>query len=197
MDTQPQRRPGGRTAEISNRINNAVLEILAEEGVEACTFATVAAHARIERSTLYRRYSDRWAMMIDAVIEKTGVDLVPDDSGNFAEDLRSVLLRLVEILETKLGVAIFAALGALHSTSDVARTYFDERMKQLQPMFDRAVDRGELRDDIDPEEVFTFASGAVWFRRFVASRPVTSDFIDRVTDSVCTVYECGSADAAL
>jgi AcrR family transcriptional regulator len=64
-----QKRPGGRTAEVTRRINEAILELLAEGGLEACTFQNVAARAGVERSTLYRRNPDRWPTIVDAIIE--------------------------------------------------------------------------------------------------------------------------------
>ncbi len=64
-----QKRPGGRTAEVTRRINEALLELLAEGGLEACTFQNVAHRAGVERSTLYRRTPDRWPTIIDAIIE--------------------------------------------------------------------------------------------------------------------------------
>ena len=64
-----QRRPGGRTADVTRRIHEAVLELLVEGGIDACTFQNVASRAGVERSTLYRRNPDRWPLIIDAIID--------------------------------------------------------------------------------------------------------------------------------
>ena len=49
LDQPPrQKRPGGRTAEVTRRIYDAVLELLAEGGMDACTFQNVAARAGVE-----------------------------------------------------------------------------------------------------------------------------------------------------
>src|SRR3954471_15049126 len=92
----PTRRPGGRTAEVTDRINDAVLVLIVERGLEACTFAAVAERAGVERSTLYRRYTDQWAMMIDAFMARAGDEVMPDPSGSLRGDLKSVLRRLAE-----------------------------------------------------------------------------------------------------
>ena len=76
------RRPGGRTAKVSRRINDAVLKLLVEGGIEACTFAAVAERAAVERSTLYRRYEDRWAMMIDAILDYSADEASPVSLGS-------------------------------------------------------------------------------------------------------------------
>ena len=54
------------------------MELLAEGGIEACTFQNVAARAGIERSTLYRRNPDRWPTIVSAII-----DLAERETGSF------------------------------------------------------------------------------------------------------------------
>jgi AcrR family transcriptional regulator len=186
----PTRRPGGRTAEVTDRINQAVLELIIEAGSEACTFAAVADRAEVERSTLYRRYTDQWAMMIDAFMARAADGVMPDLTGSLRENLKSVLRRLVEQLETPLGPALVATAAGLraHSGQDYSRAYFDRRMRQLEPMFEAAIERNELAADADREELFSMLAGPVYFRMFIAARPVEPQWIDRLVDTVCTIF---------
>src|SRR5215213_382983 len=105
------KRPGGRTANVTARIHKAVIELLVEGGVQACTFSAVAQRAGVERSTLYRRFPDRWDAIIDAWMARAAADVMPDLGSGFVENLRSVLRRLVNVLESPLGPALlhFAA----------------------------------------------------------------------------------------
>ena len=71
MSTEPltnalQQRPGGRSADITRRIHDVVLALIQSGGAYRCNFQTVARRAKVERSTLYRRYPSRWAMMSEA-----------------------------------------------------------------------------------------------------------------------------------
>jgi AcrR family transcriptional regulator len=59
-ETGVSRRPGGRTADVTNRVHEAIIELLVEDGVQACTFSAVAERAGMELSTIYRRFPDRW-----------------------------------------------------------------------------------------------------------------------------------------
>ncbi len=191
------KRPGGRTADVTARIHKAIIEVIIEDGVAACTFSAVAKHAKIERSTLYRRFPDRWDAIIDAVIDRAAADVMPDLTGSFPDDLRSVLRKLVETLESPLGPAILAIAAELRagSGSDYSRAFFDQRMAQLAPMFDAAVERGELAPDVDREALFTVAAGAIYFRTFIAARGVDDDFIDMIVGLVCWQY-CSPSTAA-
>jgi AcrR family transcriptional regulator len=186
----PGSRPGGRTAEVTARVNKAVLDLIIEGGAKSCSYARVAKRSGIDRSTLYRRYPDRWEMMIDAFMARAGADIVPDLKGSFAADLKLVLTRLVEILESPIGPALLSLAGEMRAAhaGDYSRAYFDRRIVQLDPMFDAAIERGELPAAIDREELFTFAAGAVYFRLFIAARPVDDAWLDALVEKVCWLY---------
>lgn len=193
------RRPGGRTAEVTQRIRSAVLSLLIEGGFEHCTMKNVAERAGIERSTLYRRYPDRWGAIVDTVIDHIQQDTPPTTTGTFASDLKTVLMSLAEAMATPLGPAIVAAAGALHSEdrAAAARVFFERRMEQLAPMFDAAVERGELPARIDREELFVFATGSMWFSKFIASRPIDEASVDRIVEAVCALYYTPAARATI
>lgn len=193
----PTRRPGGRTADVTQRLRAAVMTLLLEGGVEACTTSNIAERAGIDRSTLYRRYPDRWGAIIDTVIDRVEKDTVVVDTGSFAGDLKAVLSTLADLIATPMGPAIVTAAGTLHSEGRVAaaRVFFERRMDQLEPMFDAAVRRGELAADVDREELFTFAVGTIWFSKFIASRIVGDREIDRIVAAVCAVYCLEAAQA--
>ena len=183
------RRPGGRTAEVTQLIHDAILDLLIEGGVQACTFSAVAERAGIERSTLYRRFPDRWEAIIDALMAFAAKDVMPDLGGSFAHDLGSILRKLRDAIESPLGPAVLAVGIELQSGSgDYPRAYFDRRMAQLEPMFDAAIARGELAPDVDREALFTFAAGPIYFRKFIAARSIDDTFIDHIVDNVCRLY---------
>jgi len=183
-------RPGGRTADVTARINHAAVELLIEGGSVACSYANVARRSGVDRSTLYRRYPDRWEMMIDAFMARAAADVMPDFTGHFRSDLKSVLTRLRDTLQGPLGPPLMTLAGELRAAhaGDYSRAYFDRRMAQLDPMFEAAIARGELPADADREEIFTFAAGAVYFRLFIAARAIDDGWIDALVEKVCWLY---------
>ena len=194
-----KRRPGGRTADVTERVHQAITELIIEGGFEACTFSAVAERAGIERSTLYRRFPDRWDAIIDTWMERARMDVMPDLGANFAADLTSVLRKLTEILESRLGPALLRVAVELRARDDsnYSRTYFDARMEQLAPMFEAAIARGELPAEIDREALFSFAAGPIYFRMFIAGRQVDDDFLRAIVSNVCWLYCSPSAAAKL
>jgi len=186
--TAIKRRPGGRTADVTTRVHKAIIDLILEAGVDACTFSAVAQRAGIERSTLYRRFPDRWDAIVEAWVARAGDQVSPDLGESFAEDLTSVLHKLVEILGSPAGPAVLRLAAELRGKSDYTRTYFKQRMAQLAPMFDAAIARGELAANVDREALFASAAGPIYFRMFIAGQTVDDDFVRTIVDSICRLY---------
>jgi AcrR family transcriptional regulator len=185
-----QKRPGGRTADVTRRINLATLELLAEGGLEACTFQNVASRAGIERSTLYRRNPDRWPTIVDAIIELAKQETANFDTGSFRTDLEATLLNLAKILESPLGPPLMEVAGALQAdvAPGQAERFWESRRQQLAAMFEAAIGRGELPAAVDRDELFAMAAGPIYFRKYIASKPLTDAWVHKVAAQVCDRY---------
>jgi AcrR family transcriptional regulator len=185
-----QRRPGGRTADVTRRINQAILELLAEGGIDACTFQNVAAKAGIERSTLYRRNPDRWPTIMGAIIDLAERETAIFETGSFRGDLASTLVNLVNILNGPLGPALMEVAAILQSGVSPGQTerFWESRRRRLASMFDAAISRGELPADVDRDELFSMAAGPIYFRKFIAALPIDESWVTTVVDLVCDRY---------
>jgi AcrR family transcriptional regulator len=183
------RRPGGRTAEVTQRVQTAIIDLLVEGGVHACTFSAVADRAGVERSTLYRRYPDRWDAIIDALMARVAADILPDPGTTFADDLTSVLCKLRDALVSPIGPVVVAVAVEMSSgDAKYSRAYFDRRMEQLGPMFDAAISRGELAEDVERQALISFAAGPIYYRTFIADWPVDDAYIEDIVEKVCLLY---------
>jgi AcrR family transcriptional regulator len=185
-----QRRPGGRTADVTRRINEAVLELLVEGGIDACTFQNVAARAGIERSTLYRRNPDRWPTIMGAIIDYARRETPAAVTGSFRGDLLNVLRSTARVMASPLGPPLMSTAAALRAGAAPGETerFWESRREQLRPMFDAAVARGELPAHVDREELFAMAAGPIFFRLFISARPFDDGWLREIVDQVCSHY---------
>ena len=188
--TVRQKRPGGRTAEVTRRINDAVLDLLAEGGIDACTFQNVATRAGIERSTLYRRNPDRWPTIVDAIIDFAERETAPVNTGSFRGDLVETMGRLAKVLNGPLGPPLITVAAALQggAAPGQGERFWKSRLARLAPLFEGAIARGELAKDADWEEIFSMAAGPIYFRRLVASKQIDEDWVLTVVSQVCSRY---------
>ena len=185
-----QKRPGGRTADVTRRINEAILDLMAEGGIEHCTFQNVAARAGIERSTLYRRNPDRWPTIMEAIIHLAERETANFNTGAFRTDLTGTLLNLSRVLNSSLGPPLMSVAAALQSGAapGQAEAFWASRQQHLAPMFEAAISRGELPADVDRDRLFAMAAGPIYFRKFIASQPVTDDWVRSVANQVCDSF---------
>ena len=182
-------RPGGRTAITTDRIAEAVVALLVERGVEECTFTNVAALAEVERSTLYRRYTNRWDMIGQALFAHHQVDFAVVATGDFRSDMTAHLGKIASSLESHAGRAMVVAAAVARADRSVeGGRYWANRRAQLQPILDAAASRGQIRKGIDPEEFFAASDGPLFFRMLIANAPIDQAFIDRVVDNLCRIY---------
>lgn len=184
-----RQRPGGRTARTSARISAAVVDLLVERGAEECTFTNVAAKAKVERSTLYRRYENRWAMISEALFSLHVVDFAVEATGDFRADMTAHLGKVAASLETRTGRAIIvAAAMARVEESPAGGEYWRRRREQLQPIIDAAAHSGQIRPGVDPDELFAASDGPLLFRLLIASAPIDQAFVGQVVDNLVRLY---------
>ena len=176
---------------MTRRIHEALLELLAEGGLEACTFQNIAARANIDRSTLYRRHQGLWPLIVDAIIQMAEQKTAPFDTGKFRTDLASTLTNLANVLNSPIGPSLMEVAGALQLgvAPGEAERFWESRQRQLAPMYDRAIERGELPPDIDRDELFAMAAGPLYFRKFVSAQPLSNDWVGKVVNQVCDRYD--------
>lgn len=176
------RRPGGRTAEVSKRIFDTVLALLVRGGLADCSFQSIAKEAGVDRSTLYRRWPNRSALVLDAIAARIDADIPLVDTGSLAGDLTRALSMLTRFLRSPIGRA---ALGAtIEAPGGFAERFqsrlWDRRWVTINEMFKRAMARGELSPSADCEAILGTAAGAMYFRTLVTGRPVDPEWIRRV-----------------
>ena len=200
MSTHPltinsQQRRGGRTAEVTRRIHDATLGLLAEAGHDECTFQNVAKRAGIERSTLYRRYSSRWTMLVEAWSARFAAQMVVKPTGSFAADLRSHLKSIADVLNSPLGMAMVAA-GAFArldlAAQATAGDFWKARLTEQEPFVAAAIARGELPPHIDREALFAAADGPLYFRLLIVGRPIDRALIEQVASGVEAQFCAGA-----
>eukprot|EP00439_Symbiodinium_sp_Y106_P088083 s1_g619.t1 len=177
------KRPGGRTAENSRRIREATIALLVEGGFEAVTFQDVASRAGVGRATLYRRWESPATLVRDAVLETLEAEIAPVDTGSLRGDMEQLLSQIGRFISSPIGVAaLMANLAQMAKPDDkqANQNIWLSRLEAIAPVFQRAVDRGELSEDQDVEVMFARVAGALYFRVIVMGETIDDAWIDRV-----------------
>lgn len=143
----PARRPGGRTARVRRRIVEAAVELIAREGVGGLRYDEVAELAGVNKTSVYRNWPERTALVTDA-LATFGADAAPlRDSGDLEADLVDFLESLAAVMASAEGRALQNVVAAARQKPElraVVDEVFDRRVATLRERLQTAVGRGEL-----------------------------------------------------
>ncbi|WP_321845165.1 TetR/AcrR family transcriptional regulator [Paraburkholderia bannensis] len=181
----PKRRPGGRTADSTRRLYEAVLELLATGGYEAVTFQEVAAQAEVNRSTIYRRWATRTELVFDAIESVAAASVSVPDTGDYRSDLRALLSSLKDFLSSPLGIASLAAGAEMSRTAEVPErrdAFWKARFDELAIVFTRAMEKGQLSTAFDAEVGTAMLGGALFFRIVMMAESIDDQWVERVSN---------------
>jgi AcrR family transcriptional regulator len=158
MTHQPataKRKPRADAIRNRERVLEAAKAVFSQGGAEA-SLEAVARHAGVGIGTLYRHFPTREALY-EAVYRREVEQLVElakylEAETAPVEGLRRWLQAGVEFMATKKGMAAALAMAA-HGSSDLVAYSLDRLTRALRKLLQRAVAAGELRADIDPEDL--------------------------------------------
>ena len=190
------RKPGRpRSAQAHKAILDATLELLAEEGFQGLSIEEVAARAGVGKTTIYRRWSSKEELVIDAIRE-VQINLSIVDTGNFRNDLMTLLKNANQsmIAHPLLGNLALKLIGEYPSNPEIFQVYLTQalipRFQQFGQMVEQAQAREEIRRDIDWTLVVELIGGSLYFHWItthflVPSSSTTPDkWVEQMIDAV-------------
>jgi len=175
-----------RAAEIFD----ATLRLLAEHGYDGLTIEGVADRAGVNKTTIYRWWPSKPALLGAALRQARLLDFSVPDTGTLGGDLEALVSHLLGLLTTHptadVATAALASAVRTPELAEQAKAFFGDRLKRELPVFERAVARGELPPDADPVLLMDLLAGAVWVRVVFRQAAAEADFARRVVDVVLT-----------
>jgi AcrR family transcriptional regulator len=138
-----------REARLDQAIMDATRELVLERGYNGASLAAVTSRAGTNTAAIYRRWSSKAELVMQTVFGTDGRDVV-SDTGDLEADVAAMVRWTLEKLGSPTGQA---ALAGLLGENREGRAALGEQLRAVQAMVGerlaRAVDAGELADDID------------------------------------------------
>jgi len=164
---------GGRSDDVVRRVLDAAISELAATGYASLRMEAVAARADVHKTTLYRRWPSRVAL-VTAVVDRLRGPLretpLPD-TGRVEDDLLAAFALRATIAGATEGKAWARLLDERHvpELATIVDAAIAGRRKEWRALVTRAIRRGELPAGTDPELVLQFV------RAIVDARPSTGN----------------------
>jgi AcrR family transcriptional regulator len=179
-------RPGGRTARTKIAVFEAAAALLAERGHDAIGMTDIAERAGVAATSLYRRWGDARALLMEVAVERLMRDWPLPDTGSVRGDLKAWGRRIAISLSGPEGspfLRTFVATVPPPGADGSARTAaIGRRVTQIAAMLDRASARGELAPTV--VDVLDHLLAPLYVRTLFGA-PVDEAFADQLADRLC------------
>lgn len=163
-----------RSPAADKAILRAGLKLFIEHGVDGASIEQIAEKAGVARTTVYRRWSSKEALLAEAIAVARGG---PEQKaiGNRVE-LGSLARRLVDQLAETLTQPDYRKLmarlaGSVPSCPELMSTYWDNymvpRREIVRRLLERARAEGLLRADSDPGILLDLIGGAIMYHLLI------------------------------
>jgi AcrR family transcriptional regulator len=191
-------RPGGRTSRVRSAVLEAALQVLAELGYAGLSIERIAEQSGVNKSTIYRRWQTKEAVLADAVAEIVAEVFPIPAAGSIEEDLRSFGRLLVDFL-TNDSPSVAGTVRALFSDAahepqiaELKRNIFSGRYQEAASMVDAAIKRGELPADVDVRELVGLVTAPIYYRKLVTEEPLDQGVADRAAATAMVAVRAGA-----
>jgi len=160
-------------------ILKAAVDELAEVGYGQVRMESVAGRAGVAKSTLYRHWPDKLALIADA-FETFHEQMVPDLGELPVREAVALLIRHVAevVLDSTFSRCIPALIEGAERDERVRafhHRYSADRRQALIDLIARGIERGEIAPGVDPELATITLLGAVFYRRLMTGAPFDPD----------------------
>ena len=163
---------------MDQAILTAAFEVIGTHGVRGATMDRIAHQAGVSRGSIYRRYRSIEEILVALNVHlATQVDL--DDHGDVAADLTALAESFSNVYRDRQSYALETetmTISADHhpDLAEAIRGANDAQRQRTREIINRAIRRGQLRADTNPDVVIDALAGALLYhvgRRLAPPEP--------------------------
>ncbi|WP_078893520.1 TetR/AcrR family transcriptional regulator [Streptomyces sp. CT34] len=166
----------------------ATLEELSETGYAALTMERVATRARTGKAALYRRWSNRAELVMDACKSAGVLEFSLPDTGALRTDVITLLQQIAAKMASPFGGILRGLLTEMTRDPDFA-TVVRERVQTVGPatlgvILERALERGEIEPWILESRRATVATDLLRNQFLLFGAPIEDEVITEIVDDI-------------
>ena len=181
--------PGSRRgAERRTAICQAVFELLGKVGYDRMTMDAIATQAKASKATIYRIWQDKPELVADALMEQFSDSSPSPDTGTLRGDLLALMTSACQVTDSEAGEVVAGVMTAAAHDARLAQVVNETMFKAKQTLHDqivrRAVERGEVPADTDPNLLHEVMHSMLTGRKLWNLGPLDDEFAVHVVEDV-------------
>ncbi|MBZ5666183.1 MAG: TetR/AcrR family transcriptional regulator [Acidobacteriia bacterium] len=182
-----KRSPGRpRSEESRQSILRSTLKLLKKQdgGFPELSIEAIAADANVGKTTVYRWWPTKAALVADAFSASADNELRFQDTGSVQNDISQQMRRLIRIFQSKRGKVVQALLAGGQSDPELIEAFRERflwpRRKQAYQTLQRGIDRGELPAGCDLDLVLDSLYGPIYMRFLIRHGKLNEKFAEEL-----------------
>ena len=180
----------GRVQRSRDRVLATSLELLSESGVGGFTVDEVVRRSGVAKTTVYRQWPTREALVLDVASRISAEQAVPD-TGSLEGDVTALLTNLANLLGTARWASVVPSLVDV-AERDPEFAKIHSRIQRghasaLRAVIERAVSRGELTSAAEPSTLISALVGPLYYRRWFSREPNDEQFVKTIVSNTLGV----------
>lgn len=191
MEDDSRRRLRGRprSGEADRAILAAAADLLAERGVTDMSIEEVAARSGVAKTTIYRRWSSKRSLALDAFVEGfLRLQPLPDTGSLRSDLLRALRAWRKAVLDPPTARSLTGLIAAVQDDAELAAAWRQRVVApirfQWRTLFERAIERGEIPRRADLDVATDVLFGPAYHRLLNGHLPINDAFVRAVVDYV-------------
>jgi AcrR family transcriptional regulator len=187
-ETSKKPRLGGRSARVREAVLTAAFAELGEKGYEDFNLEAVAPRSGVHKTTVYRRWPTREALVVDALDSRSDRYSPIAETGSIRDDLVAFGEDVLGKLSSPHGKAMLKSLVAAvdQSPEILAKVsiFWRERLDVGAALITRGIERGDLPPDTNIDLVVEGLLAPIYLR-VLFGQPVTDrQYLEEFTDLI-------------
>lgn len=177
----------GRWGETGRRVIVATVELIDKVGYRSVTVDAVARASGVSKSTIYRHWSSRNGLLLEAFTSYVDESTEVADTGDAIADLRTYLRKIA--FHVSVGGAGEIVTGLISDSLEDHEFAESFRVKVIEPrrlgflrILLRGQNRGQIRKDVDLRSAVDALYGSIHHRLLMTGEPIDAPFASALTD---------------
>jgi AcrR family transcriptional regulator len=143
----------------------------------------VARRSGVAKTTIYRHWPTREALVVDACSRLSAEQEIPD-SGSLEGDLTAILMNIAHLLHAANWSAVLPSIiDNAERDPEFAEVVSQIQLGHAAPLrevLQRATDRGELPARTDPSTIVAALLGPLFYRRWFSREAIDDQFVHAI-----------------
>lgn len=159
-----------------------------EGGLQSTAIESIAARAGVSKVTIYKWWPTRGAVAVDAYFHRYRQTIAFEDTGDVARDLVIQIRSLIDAFRTRAGEVMAELIGQAQFDANLAETvrvhWLAPRRAATTMVLQRAIDRGQLRPDIDVPVLMDQLYAPLYYRLTMQHEPLEDALAETLVANV-------------